>query len=311
LTDVKMIKEQYLKGKKVDLDKIHDPHTVAGVLKIFFRESKDPLLTFELYDCWVAAVATQTLKDRIKSVRQVIDMMPAINKVILIRLMSLLAMVAKHERDNKMSVNNIAIVFAPTLLRPPGDQIDIAIQDSSYANHLIKFMIEEYEALFTDKPLPAAAPTQPQPARPAAKTASPPPTQAAAPDGEDFDQRLRRGSLLLARGSFVGGMNSFQELEEKMREDADESSDASIDLSVEEVEGGSSEGDAVSGDEGEDSEESDGALSMEEMMDRILEGRVNEVDEYLASLDPDFAAATKKNLLERIDALMQSDDFKD
>ena len=56
LTDVKMIKDQYLKGKKVDLDKVADPHTVAGVLKIFFRESKDPLLTFELYDCWVAAV---------------------------------------------------------------------------------------------------------------------------------------------------------------------------------------------------------------------------------------------------------------
>lgn len=62
-------------------------------------------------------------------------------------------------------------------------------------------------------------------------------------------------------------------------------------------------------DEGDLSDE--GAMSMEEMMDKILEGRVNEVDDFLSTLDPDVAASTKKNLLERIDAIMQSEDFKD
>lgn len=118
--------------------------------------------------------------------RQVIDMMPAVNKKILTRLMGLLANVARYEKENKMSVNNIAIVFAPTLLRPPGDQIDIAIQDSSYANHLIKFMIEEFDALFSEvgaTALPSYAnglfllqsppvTPAPEPARPAAKTMS-------------------------------------------------------------------------------------------------------------------------------------------
>jgi len=303
LTDVKMIKDQFLKGKKVDLDKVADPHTVAGVLKIFFRESKDPLLTFELYDCWVAAVATKEVWDRVKSVRQVIDMLPPVNKRILGRLMGLLALVAKYEKDNKMSVNNIAIVFAPTLLRPPGDQIDIAIQDSSYANHLIKFMIEEYETLFAEAaPVTGPSPTLQQ-GRPASVTAPVAPNPAQQLPGESdeaFDKRLRRGSLLLARGSFIGGMNSFQELEEKMNQEEDESSDVSIDLSSEDIDGDSDESDSA-----------DDEMSMEEMMNKILEGHVNEVDEYLSKLDPDTAAATKKDLLDRIDQLMQSDDFKD
>jgi hypothetical protein len=42
-------------GKKVDLEG-RDIHTVAGVLKLFFRELPEPLLTYELYDTFLAAV---------------------------------------------------------------------------------------------------------------------------------------------------------------------------------------------------------------------------------------------------------------
>ena len=98
-------------------------------------------------------------------------------------------------------------------------------------------------------------------------------------------------------------------------QEEDESSDVSVDLSNEDIEGagGESESEDTKSSGDEESSADDDALSMtmEEMMDKILEGHVNEVDEYLATLDPEFAASTKKSLLERIDALMQSDDFKD
>ena len=34
---------------------IEDPHVVAGLLKQYLRELPEPLLTFELYDCFLAA----------------------------------------------------------------------------------------------------------------------------------------------------------------------------------------------------------------------------------------------------------------
>jgi len=108
-------------------------------------------------------------------------------------------------------------------------------------------------------------------------------------------------------------MNSFQELEEKMAQEEDESSDVSIDLSTDDIEGpGDSEGEDShpSGDD-ESLGDGDDGMPMEDMMNKILEGHVNEVDDYLSTLDPELAASTKKKLLERIDALMQSDDFKD
>lgn len=45
-------------GKKVDLATVINPHTVAGLLKVFFRELPEPLLTFELYDAFLAAIST-------------------------------------------------------------------------------------------------------------------------------------------------------------------------------------------------------------------------------------------------------------
>ncbi len=53
------------------------------------------------------------------------------------------------------------------------------------------------------------------------------------------------------------------------------------------------------------------SISMEQMMDLILDGQVDRVDRYLAKLPSALAARTKRLLLTQIDLLMQSDDFKD
>lgn len=33
----------------------HDPHTIAGCLKMYLRELPEPILTFELYKEWMQA----------------------------------------------------------------------------------------------------------------------------------------------------------------------------------------------------------------------------------------------------------------
>lgn len=38
-----------------DLDVCKTPHSVAALLKLYLRELPEPLLTFELYDCFMAA----------------------------------------------------------------------------------------------------------------------------------------------------------------------------------------------------------------------------------------------------------------
>jgi hypothetical protein len=43
-------------GEDVDLSTCRDPHTVASLLKQYLRELPEPILTFDMYDSYIAAV---------------------------------------------------------------------------------------------------------------------------------------------------------------------------------------------------------------------------------------------------------------
>jgi hypothetical protein len=49
-SQIEYFREQYDQGITVDLRGCPDPHTVAGLLKLYLRELPEPLLTFDMYD---------------------------------------------------------------------------------------------------------------------------------------------------------------------------------------------------------------------------------------------------------------------
>jgi hypothetical protein len=50
----------FLSGKQPELFKVaQDVHAVAGLLKMWLRELKDALLTWELYECFLAAIGVK------------------------------------------------------------------------------------------------------------------------------------------------------------------------------------------------------------------------------------------------------------
>jgi hypothetical protein len=46
------------KGEDVDLSQELDPHAVAGLLKLYFRDLPEPLMTFDLYPWFIASMST-------------------------------------------------------------------------------------------------------------------------------------------------------------------------------------------------------------------------------------------------------------
>jgi hypothetical protein len=80
-------------GLRVDLSKSHGVHTVASILKLFLAELVDPLLTYELMDCFMlsvdvigAATDEGTFEPNLSAICSCVRLLPPGNRVILKRL---------------------------------------------------------------------------------------------------------------------------------------------------------------------------------------------------------------------------------
>ncbi|XP_012264562.2 unconventional myosin-IXa-like isoform X2 [Athalia rosae] len=102
--------------EKVDFEN-YQVHVLAAVLKSFFRDMPEPLLTFEYYDDFLHAANLTDPHDRICTLFAILKKLPKPNFDLMERLIVHLARVALHEVDNRMSSSALAIVFAPCILR--------------------------------------------------------------------------------------------------------------------------------------------------------------------------------------------------
>ncbi|XP_020292131.1 unconventional myosin-IXb-like isoform X2 [Pseudomyrmex gracilis] len=115
------VRELKMKMDEGDLEKVdfenYQVHVLAAVLKSFFRDMPEPLLTYEYYDDFLHAASLTDPHDRISTLFAILKKLPKPNYDLMERLIVHLARVARHEMDNRMSPSALAIVFAPCILR--------------------------------------------------------------------------------------------------------------------------------------------------------------------------------------------------
>ena len=95
-----------------------DIHSVSSLLKMYFRELPNPVCTFSLYDRFVSAVqSTDEDEKRSCELRKVLSCLPKPNHRTLASLVRHLHRVSLHSDSTGMTAKNLAIVWAPNLLR--------------------------------------------------------------------------------------------------------------------------------------------------------------------------------------------------
>ncbi|XP_037516464.1 uncharacterized protein LOC119393491 isoform X1 [Rhipicephalus sanguineus] len=129
-----------------------DIHCVASLLKMYFRELPNPLLTYQLYDKFVAAMQLQG-NNQLLRIREVVKELPPPHYRTLETLVRHLAVVAAHGDRTGMTAKNVAIVWAPNLLR--SKDLEVA---SVGALHVIgvqavltEYLICYVDLIFNDK----------------------------------------------------------------------------------------------------------------------------------------------------------------
>ncbi|TSP09119.1 Rho GTPase-activating protein 30 [Bagarius yarrelli] len=96
---------------------LQDIHCVSSLCKAYFRELPNPLLTYQLYDHFAEAVAVQLEEERLVKIREVLKDLPLPHFRTLEFLMKHLVRMATYSNLTNMHARNLAIVWAPNLLR--------------------------------------------------------------------------------------------------------------------------------------------------------------------------------------------------
>ena len=92
------------------------PHDVASLVKQFFRQLPEPLLTVLLHDCFVKTQRMEDQGDQTEAVLLLCLLLPIPHLSTLQFTMRFLAKVASHSQHSKMGTSNLAIVLTPNLI---------------------------------------------------------------------------------------------------------------------------------------------------------------------------------------------------
>ncbi|XP_008423226.1 rho GTPase-activating protein 32-like [Poecilia reticulata] len=133
-----------------------DIHSVGSLCKLYFRELPNPLLTYQLYDRFSEAVSAATEEERLVKIHNVIQQLPPPHYRTLEHLMRHLSRLATFSSVTNMHTKNLAIVWAPNLLR--SRQIESACFSGTAAfmevriqSVVVEFILNNTESLFSTK----------------------------------------------------------------------------------------------------------------------------------------------------------------
>ncbi|XP_076833995.1 rho GTPase-activating protein 11A isoform X2 [Brachyhypopomus gauderio] len=91
------------------------PLDVAGLLKLFFRELPEPVLTTELHSSFLKAQELPTVEEKTSATLLLSCVLPHENVNVLRFFLGFLRRVSLRCAENKMDSSNLSVIFAPTL----------------------------------------------------------------------------------------------------------------------------------------------------------------------------------------------------
>ncbi|XP_053367366.1 rho GTPase-activating protein 27 isoform X2 [Clarias gariepinus] len=132
----------------LDLDEGHwDIHVISGALKLFFRELQEPLFPYSHFNSFVQGIKIPDYNSRVTYIRDLVKSLPSYNRDTMEALFSHLRKVIEHGDENRMTLQNVAIVFGPTLLKPEMESANITAY-MVFQNQIIEFILSEFETIF-------------------------------------------------------------------------------------------------------------------------------------------------------------------
>ncbi|KAE8348837.1 hypothetical protein BDV28DRAFT_75677 [Aspergillus coremiiformis] len=123
-----------------------DIHAVTSALKQYFRKLPNPLITFDVYETIIETGEVSPQPERIETLQKCLLELPRVHRDVLEFLIFHLKRVVEREKENLMTSQNIAVVFAPTIMRP--QSLAREMTDVQKKNEVLKFLVENCQEVF-------------------------------------------------------------------------------------------------------------------------------------------------------------------
>ncbi|KAI9486486.1 MAG: hypothetical protein EXX96DRAFT_44094 [Benjaminiella poitrasii] len=147
---IQKYKASFNKREHVTFKEEHDINAVTGLLKLYFRELRQPLMTFEYYDWFIDAAKISDYEERMYQIKSIIHSLPKANYIVLERLMRHLHLVASYSEINKMEASNLALIFSVGLLRTSQEDNLSSIMMSDLRSKIIEAIIQQVDWFFEE-----------------------------------------------------------------------------------------------------------------------------------------------------------------
>ncbi|XP_055384217.1 rho GTPase-activating protein 68F [Condylostylus longicornis] len=142
---INQLKQKVNRGEDVDL-KEFEVHIIAGLLKSFLRDLREPLLTYELYE-EITNFLELTKEERSRCVKQMLrEKLPVANYELFKYLIEFLVKVMECKDLNKMTSSNLAIVFGPNLVWARHNQM--SLEEITPINAFLDFVLQNAKDIY-------------------------------------------------------------------------------------------------------------------------------------------------------------------
>ncbi|KAM9345722.1 rho GTPase-activating protein 27-like [Symphorus nematophorus] len=125
-------------------------HVITGALKLFLRELPEPLFPFSCFEKFIAAIQVPDYTLRVSYMKDLVRSLPLPNRDTMELLFKHLRRVVEHKDSNRMSVQSVAIVFGPTLLRPQTESANMTIH-MVFQSQIVELMLNEFQTVFSER----------------------------------------------------------------------------------------------------------------------------------------------------------------
>uniref|UniRef100_A0A8C2L4T9 Rho GTPase activating protein 33 n=1 Tax=Cyprinus carpio TaxID=7962 RepID=A0A8C2L4T9_CYPCA len=157
-SNIQKLRHEFDSENVPDLTKdvyMQDIHCVGSLCKLYFRELPNPLLTYQLYDKFAECMGEMTEEERMMKVHDVIQQLPPPHYRTLEYLIRHLAHLATCSGETNMHIKNLAIVWAPNLLRSKEiEAVGLSgadpFKEVRIQSVVVEFLLSNVEVLFSD-----------------------------------------------------------------------------------------------------------------------------------------------------------------